>query len=356
MKLRWVGDEIGSSTGYSNNVSEVLLALSKFIDAKAIGITNNERYKNIVIPYDDIDSETHTVCRVFNEPLVNSVLSRAKSVNGMLVLEGDRLYERWITTANILTQLWATSEFNRQQFINNGIVRDKIRVIHHGVDPDVYNSKVQPLEIPDLKDFVFLFVGGYAIKGDRKGADLLVRAFKEEFNEKENASLILKINTAYNPSFDSKKDLLEISGHHRNIKVLISDMNQTQLASLYALSNVHVCPTAGEGFGMTLSESMACGKPVIATNYSGHLDFCKPEFSYLINVDRFEPAHYGQYDIMSGTSWARPSISHLKELMRYTFDNQSEVKMKGLKASKYILKNFTWERAALRTIKCLKEI
>lgn len=354
LKIRWLGEPIFSPTGYATNVRELCYALSKTCDAKAI---TDEipplKYKDCVTKENDIDSETHLIGRTYtyNQYLL-PYENIAKSISGILVLEGDRLPEDWIATANIMDIVWTASKYGEQQFINNRIIPEKIKILPHGIDPNIFYPQVNPQRFPD---FTFCFVGGFAIPGDRKGLDIAAKAFHEEFNNKEKVKFIIKINKIYNPNFNAVIYLQHVSNRDDRLFIIDKDMNHAALNNIYNASDVHVMPTMGEAFSMNLAESMACGKTVIATNWSGHLDYCLPEFSFLINIEKFVVAHYGLYDIISGSKWAYPSIKHLKELMRYCFDNQEEVRHKGRKSQRYILDNYKWRDSALKLIELLTQ-
>lgn len=356
MNIRWF-DNIFDFSGYAHNVRSVAYELYKLgVDIKCIcpkGGFLPERMLPLWSEGTQIDSETIVVGRIYADIHLARKYN-PKMIAGMMVLEGNKLPESWVAKANCVDQLWATSTFNRDQFIKNGIVEDKIKVIPHGIDPTIYHMDGKAR--PEGDDFTFLFVGGYATRGDRKGADLLAKAFSEEFKPTEKARMIFKINKQYNPNFDVQMDLMQLARFHPKVTVLDKFMDETELAILYRDSDVGVCPTFGEGYGMTMAESMACGAPVIATNYSGHLDFTLPEFSYLIDVEEFVPASYGVFDITSGTNWAKPSVKHLKELMRYCFDNQDEVRKKGKKASEWIIKNQTWKLSAEKTLEAISTV
>lgn len=361
MKIRQIGDNPYGVTGYSNNVRELFYELNKIkdVDAKVIYPKTNEyippKAANIVTDQIDVDADTHVIGRayVYNQ-FLRPFHDVCRSLSAILVLEGDKLPEDWVAVANALDIVWTASEYGRNQFISNGIVPEIVRILPHGFDPQIFHPTITSKKL--FPEFTFCFVGGFATPNDRKGADLLVKAFTEEFTNNEKVRLLMKINTTYNREFNSKQYLNEIGQYDRRLTILDNDMSQEQLVDVYNASDIHVMPTYGEAFSMNLCESMACGKTAITTNFSGHLDYCRPEFSYLIDVEKFVLAHYGVYDVMSGSKWAQPSIKHLRELMRYAFDNQNEVEKKGRQAQRFVLDNYTWRHAAFKCYRYLKEI
>ena len=104
----------------------------------------------------------------------------------------------------------------------------------------------------------------------------------------------------------------------------------------------------GEAWGLPLSEAMACAKPVIATRYSGLLDFVTDANGYLVDVERLVPVSDDvYYDLATNPGeWARPSVSHLADLMHHVYEHQDEAKAKGRVARQCVIDHWTWEHAA----------
>src|SRR3990167_3720313 len=185
MKLRWVSEPTFQGTGYSNNVRELIFALNELgVDAKAI--TSEEPwpgYEHIKTEIDDIDEETHVIGRTYTYDALEPYTNKAKSISGILCLEGDRLPESWVATSNVMDYVYTASHFGEQQFINNGIIPEKIKLLPHGVQTKMFYQ--DPHYTERWPEFTFCFVGGFAIPGDRKGADIAALAFRREFKDNE---------------------------------------------------------------------------------------------------------------------------------------------------------------------------
>jgi len=99
-----------------------------------------------------------------------------------------------------------------------------------------------------------------------------------------------------------------------------------------------------EGFGLTMAEAMQCGKPVIATGYSGNVDFMTPETSYLvpyrlITIDRT----HGPY--RAGYHWAQPDLDSATDIMRFVEQERDASRAVGAAAQRHV-----WQTLHPRTI------
>ena len=93
-----------------------------------------------------------------------------------------------------------------------------------------------------------------------------------------------------------------------------------------------------------MSQGMLLGKPVIATDYSGNLEFMNADNSYLVKVGRIEKVPQEMIDINSnynGAVWPVVDVDQLRATMRHAFENQKEAKKIGIKARKHIADNYS---------------
>ena len=97
---------------------------------------------------------------------------------------------------------------------------------------------------------------------------------------------------------------------------------------------------------LTSSEAMSMELPVITTNWSGHLEFCKPDNSYLIDVLGFEETDEEIIRISPNykdQNWAIPSEEHLRKLMRHVYEHYTEAKARAKRGRKLLKEKFNWK-------------
>ena len=270
---------------------------------------------------------------------------------GFTMLETDRIPDEWARQANLMDEVWCPSQFNLKTFRDSGVTRP-IHVIPLGVDPGYFNPKIRSSRVSDHYTFLSVFEWG-----ERKAPELLLRAFNEEFRSTEPVTLVCKIlNVDPGVNVHDQIRRLELNPAGGRIHVSLNQVIPTyQLGMLYRSADCFVLTTRGEGWGMPILEAMACGLPVIATDWSAQCDFMNTENAYPLAVDRLIPA-VAKCPYYAGFRWAEPSYSDLRRLMRHVYANPEEARAKGEQATCDVLSRWTWDHAAARIVARLDEI
>jgi hypothetical protein len=186
------------------------------------------------------------------------------------------------------------------------------------------------------EDFAFLFVGHWLsgdFSEDRKNVGYLVKAFLEVFKGKTNApALIMKTNSATTSIMDREEMLKKIEqirrtvkGRLPNIYLLHGDLEDEDINDLYNHSKVKamVSFTKGEGFGRPLLEFTLSEKPVIASGWSGHVDFLNSELSLLVGGE-LKPIHSSAQNkgmLNEGSLWFQPDDAQAGFALKDMFEN-----------------------------------
>lgn len=262
---------------------------------------------------------------------------------GYTMLETTGVPKDWVDQANKMQEIWVPSEFNRKTFKESGI-KVPIFVMPLGVDTNYYNTAIKRMK--KHEKFTFLSVFEW---GERKNPQCLLQAYFDAFTKDDNVLLICKINNN-DPSIDIDEEIrkLQLSANGPELLILLNqNFVDNEMPMLYRFSDCFVLPTRGEGWGMPILEAMACGLPVITTEWGAPLDYMSEEFGYFIRVRGLISAK-AKCPYYEGFDWAEPSREHLGQLMHYVYKNQKEAEMKGKSASQYVINNWSWKNTAMK--------
>lgn len=211
--------------------------------------------------------------------------------------------------------------------------------------PQTAQLERSTLGLPE--DFVFLFVFDYNSVFERKNPMATVEAFKAEFQPGSGASLVLKsINHEYHSAEHER--LRMAASEHPDIHVIDRYVSVEDKNAMIASCDCYVSLHRSEGFGLTLAEAMYLGKPVIATAYSGNLDYMTPENSYLVDYN-LKPIGDNAKPYPATGQWADPDIGQAAGLMRYVFDNPKEARQRAARGAAEIRRTHS-PKTAGRTI------
>ena len=182
--------------------------------------------------------------------------------------------------------------------------------------------------------FVFLFTFDFWSWATRKNPLGVIDAFTQAFSKKDTACLVIKCanveaNTA---QFEEIRKAAEGS----NIKIISTILERNKLNALLNFSDCFVSLHRSEGFGLLLAEAMYLRKPVIATGYSGNMDFMNVNNSFPVKYKLIPVGEKEYPPFKKGYVWAEPDVSHAAELMRFVYENREYAAKMGERASKDI--------------------
>jgi glycosyltransferase involved in cell wall biosynthesis len=230
-------------------------------------------------------------------------------------------------------EIWAVSEFSAAAIARS--VSKPVYAFPHPVIPPTPPALTRAqLGLPD--GFLFLFCFDFFSVMERKNPHGIIEAFVRAFTPNEGPTLVIKsINGAR--VIDQLETLRSLAAGRSDIRIIDGYLPQPHVHALMNSCDVYVSLHRGEGFGLTMAEAMALGKPVIATGYSGNLDFMNEGNSYLVPYE-LVPIPPGCDPYPSGARWAAPSASEAARLMRYVYDHRDEAGKIGQRAREDILR------------------
>jgi len=288
-------------------------------------------------------------------------------------VETSAVSDKWIECCNKMDLIIVPSEHSKAGFVNSIYdavqslpegqqqkvgelkLEKPIEVVFEGVDEDVF----KPLNKDEIdKDFfdmlndevpeksAFLFVGQWVKGGygeDRKDIGRMIKIFYESFaNKRKQPALILKTSGATFSISDKKltiEKIKEIKSKFPsdwilpNIYLLHGDLTEEELNYLYNHPKIKsmISFTHGEGFGRPLLEATMTGLPVIASNWSGQVDFLDTEKSLLLPGELVKVPQSAVWKdiIIPESKWFTVDEKVAYQTLNYIFDNSFDAKQKA---------------------------
>lgn len=266
------------------------------------------------------------------------------------MFETERIKPEWVANCDRFDEVWVPSEQNREAFVGSGLSPTKVRIVRGGIDTDRFRPGAAPLPLDRRKGFAFLSVFDWH---GRKGWDLLLTAYCQEFRPDEDVTLYLKVNQlAQQTSLLSElhyvlRQSVGRRGATPDVVLLTQSLPDEQMVRLYASADAFVLPSRGEGYGRPYLEAMACGLPVIGTAWGGQSDFLTEQTGYPVPILGLEPvSDYDPREIFRGLTWAAPDVIALRRLMRHLFTHRAEGRAKGEAARRAVVAGWDYRSVA----------
>ncbi|GAA3408541.1 glycosyltransferase [Paenibacillus hodogayensis] len=334
--------------------------LLRFLDQAGYQVriaARDRQEKNLVLTPQEtryISSFEHTELSSHDLYLYNGVGSHVRHrpefcVNiARTTFETDRIPAFWVPELNKFDEVWVQSSFNLRSFRASG-VNVPLRLIPNFFDMSLYEPRGPALKLPVSEPFIFLSV--FDLK-ERKGYDVLLEAYLNEFSAADHVALVVKIRD------HTKSDKVEelIARHPKpardrpSVYVIDQMLTTSEMLGLYRASDAFVLPTRGEGWGRPFFEAMLMELPCIGTDWSGQTDFMHGENSFLVAVERFRQIANHENDMFNGHYWAEPSISDLQRNMRMVLKRKVEAKRKGRTARAELLEKYAMPKTAAKVV------
>lgn len=265
--------------------------------------------------------------------------------------EFDSIPDSWLDAAAKVDEVWTATEF-----VAKGL-RERlsipVRTIFPGVALGTYQQRAR--KYFGLKDssFTFLFTFHMMSVMERKNPLGLVQAFKAAFSAQDDATLVLK--TSFGDRHPAQLQELRAAAEGHNIVVIDQVYSPDEVLSLMDACDAYVSLHRSEGLGLTMAEAMLMGKPVIATNYSGNVDFMSEEDSLLVPYKLVKLGRpIPPYD--EKLEWAEPSTEHAAQLMRRLYEDREWAKQIGARGKARAAIDLSLETAGHRAAARLAEI
>jgi len=297
-------------------------------------------------------------------------------------METDISPPEWVQGCNNMDLILVSSEHGKASLVNSKYdAQDKntgatqrievttpVEVLFEGVDLEKYfttdtmaNMEIN-LDLDNIQEsFCYLFVGHWlqgSFGHDRKNVGWTIKAFLETFkNKKKQPALILKTQHA-NASITDRDNLLKkidevrktVKGKLPNIYVVHGELSDDEVNELYNHSKVKamISFTKGEGFGRPLLEFSLTGKPIIASGWSGHIDFLNREFTTLVGgtLHQVDNSAVVKNIIMKEAKWFQADEAEVGRALKDVFDKYKKHEELGKRQRHYVKTTFSLEMMA----------
>jgi glycosyltransferase involved in cell wall biosynthesis len=260
---------------------------------------------------------------------------------------------------SLVDTIYNEQDKNNGQLIAQHKITKPVEILFEGFDEmDFGTDDVAHItELDSIKeDFAFLFVGHW-LRGDlgedRKNVGMMIKTFAMAFkNEKVKPALVLKTSSAGFSVMDREttikkiKDVLGKDYKSVPIYLLHGDLTPSQMNGLYEHPKVKAMLnfTKGEGFGRPLLEFSLTGKPVIVSNWSGHLDFLKQ--GAVLLEGELKSVHESAADqfLLKESQWFNVNISKALTTIKDVYKNYDKYKVDSFQLGKQNKQNFGLEK------------
>ncbi len=266
------------------------------------------------------------------------------------VFESDQLHAGYVKSLRMFDTVWTPSQWGKAVLSACGLPAEVIDVVPEGVNPSAFafkENKVFPVDRP----FRFLAIGKYE---ERKGYRFLLDSFARCFGGRSDVELLVKCD--YFLDHAHRRTQFEAEVHRRGLNNVLAawgDWSDREYCNLYAEADAFVLPTRAEGWGLPIMEALACGLPVITTNYSGQTEYLSSIVGEYFPISHtvvpiYDPDFLGYWKGVDacGAKWAEPDRQSLSDGLSDVVNAFDQWVGRSRRASQIIRQRFGWEQAA----------
>ena len=293
-------------------------------------------------------------------------------------IETTKVAPLWLQKCNEMDKVITISEHSKQGFINTiyeGVNKTTgepmvlqclkdVEIVHYPVKKHILDAKSSTLDLDVSTKFNFLTVSQW---GPRKNLHATIEWFVEEFIDNPDVGLVVKTFIRGGSVIDKKaisseltKALSKYENRKCKVYLLHGDLSDEEMHTLYRHKKINalISLTHGEGFGLPLFEAAYCGLPVVATDWSGHLDFLYKPTKNKKGRNKSK-AHFARVDydlqlvaqdavwngvVEKDSMWAYPQQGSYKMKLREVYKDYGRFKSQAKTLQKWIHKEFEQEK------------
>jgi glycosyltransferase involved in cell wall biosynthesis len=269
--------------------------------------------------------------------------------------ELPRYPEEWARELEHYDEVWAASRYARDSFAST--VQRPVLHMPLPCQPLLGRQHARRHFGLSQTAYVFLFFFDFTSFVDRKNPFALLSAFAKlrEARPYADVQLVVKVNHRESDAAGFARLVAALEPHRRHALLVDRGLGDDEVKSLVRACDAFVSLHRAEGFGLGLGEAMYFGKPVVATGYSGNLDFMTPETALLVG-HTLVPVREAQYPHAAGQVWAEPDVDEAARHLVRLVDDPEAGRALGARASAHVRTHFSLRACGLRYLSRLEAI
>jgi len=281
-----------------------------------------------------------------------------KNIGVSAFIETDRCSPAWVDACNNTDHVIVPSTFTKNVIKRSGELTTKVSVI-----PEWYNHKILDEKIDTQgddrykfnTDFNFLMISQLTSRNhndDRKNIFNTLKWICETFDDNKDVGIVIKTNVGKGSIIDRKmtesllRKMIKAIGRklYPKIYLLHGNMLESEIASLYHHPKIKcfVSATRGEGYGLPLIDAGVASMPIVATNWSGHLEFLNRDYFYPVDycLEEINESKVDNRIFYKGFRWAQPKKESFVRQIKSVYNDYETATEKAKKMSEKIKNNF----------------
>ena len=272
--------------------------------------------------------------------LKNSELNKFYNI-GYWYCETPNITNKWAKELNFFDEIWTVSTFCQESLAK--ISKIPIIKIPHPIEKRPLSLRVKNrAEGKCTEPFTFLNIFNVYSDAERKNPLFTIRAFLNAYEGNLNVRLIIKVsNLEFDPILAEK--LTIVSKRFKNIEIIDSFITDSAIQALYDAADAYVSLHRAEGFGLTISDAISRGIPVITTGYSGNMDFCRFNQTRLVDYSLRTIGH-DRLRYLNNDIWAEPSMTDAVKAFQEVRECYSLWAKNALAAHEEVSQSFSMEK------------
>ena len=259
----------------------------------------------------------------------------------------------------IVDEIWVSTEYGvgiYEPFVEQNTPVSNVRMAYEEIDIEIPKDEAREFLIDeygfDKDDFIFLATFDSFSFIQRKNPVAVVKSFLQAFPTEDNVKLLIKTHNRYRildpVQLGIWDEIDELIGADDRIVLVNETFTYENLLKFKKGTDCYISLHRSEGWGFGMIEAMNLGIPIIATAYSGNMEFCNSDNSWLVDYDEVYLNENDYIFVKPGQKWAEPKIDSAVKAMQEAYKNPELREQKAQNALKFIKENFSIDAISQR--------